>query len=71
MTAENISKSSKSNSKKNPTYANFGHLNQSQSLSDFLSKTGTYTRTDSLTESHIFHDMKLVRVEGRLDMTLE
>ena len=30
ITAENISKSRKSNSTKNPTYENFGHLNQSQ-----------------------------------------
>ena len=30
ITAENISKSRKSNSTKNPTYKNFGHLNQSR-----------------------------------------
>ena len=33
ITAENISKSRKSNSRKNPTYENFGYLNQAISIS--------------------------------------
>ena len=47
ITAENITKSSKSNSTKNPTCENFGHLNQSRKTRSTILEGTTFAVEES------------------------